>query len=104
MTNWTADQGVNLPWTSYDDQYYLVGTPGVQNITSLTGETGYDGTHRHRMDFNADDPHTYQLKTRAATAQPAGRLSSRITIKVNTSRKADKYIQPYIITEYLIKI
>ena len=69
LTNWTADQGVNLPWTSYDDQYYLVGTPGVQNITSLTGETGYDGTHRHRMDFNADDPHTYQLKTRAATAQ-----------------------------------
>jgi hypothetical protein len=104
LTNWTEDQGVNLPWTSYDDQYYLTGTPGVQNITSLTGEFGYDGTHRHRMDFNADDPHTYQLKTRAATAQPSGRLSSRITIKVNTSRKADKYIQPYIITEYLIKI
>jgi hypothetical protein len=77
---------------------------GVSNITTLTGENGYDGTHRHRLDFDSDQPHTYTLKTRAATAQPAGRLVSRITIDINNSKKADKYIQPYIITEYLIKI
>ena len=104
LTNWTSDRGLNLPFTNYDDTNYQTGMAGVSNITTLTGETGYDGTHRHRLDFNSDEPHTYQLKTRAATAQPAGRLLSRITIDINTSKKADKYIQPYIITEYLIKI
>jgi hypothetical protein len=104
LTNWTSERGLNLPFTNFDDTNYQTGMAGVSNITTLTGETGYDGTHRHRLDFNADEEHTYQLKTRAATAQPAGRLLSRITIDINTSKKADKYIQPYIITEYLIKI
>lgn len=104
LTNWTADNGLNLPFTNFDDTNYQIGMAGVSNITTLTGETGYDGTHRHRLDFSSDQPHTYQLKTRAATAQPAGSLVSRITIDINNSAKADKYIQPYIITEYLIKI
>ena len=104
MTNWTADNGLNLPFSNLDPDSYLTGFAGVNNITTLTGQQGNDGTHRHRMDFNSDEEHTYQLKTRAATAQPQGRLSSRITIDINTSKKADKYIQPYIITEYLIKI
>ena len=104
LTNWTQDNGVNLPFSTFDDVNYGSGMAGVSNITTLTGEKGYDGTHRHRMDFDADKPHTFKLKTRASTAQPSGRLSSRITIDINTSRKADKYIQPYIITEYLIKI
>ena len=104
LTNWTADNGLNLPFSNLDPDSYLTGFAGVNNITTLTGQQGNDGTHRHRMDFNSDEEHTYQLKTRAATAQPQGRLSSRITIDINTSKKADKYIQPYIITEYLIKI
>ena len=95
---------VNLPFTSFDTENYRPGFLGVSNITTTTGEYGYDGTHRHRMDFESDTPHTYALKTRSATMRADTGLVSKITIKTNTSKKADKYIQPYIITEYLIKI
>tara|TARA_B100002019_G_scaffold292999_1_gene318183 strand:+ start:6703 stop:8088 length:1386 start_codon:yes stop_codon:yes gene_type:complete len=94
----------NLPFTTFDDENYQTGLVGVSNITTTTGEVGSDGTHRHRLDFNSDEPHTYTLKTRAATMRPEGGIVSRITIKASTSRKADRYIQPYVITEYLIKI
>ena len=70
-----------------------------------TGRTGNDGTHRHRIDVNPDEKeHTYKMVTRAATARADSGLVSKISFTTNTSPKADKYIQPYIITEYLIKI
>ena len=107
-----SDMQPDLVWSKRRD----VGYNHVLKTTSLGGTSDNDihlvpnlgnakSTYsNYRMDFNSDEPHTYQLKTRAATAQPAGRLLSRITIDINTSKKADKYIQPYIITEYLIKI
>lgn len=104
LTNYATDGDINLPFTSVDDDYYQIGSGAVQNVTTLAGEYGNEGTHRHRLNFNADEPHTFQLKTRASSARADTGLVSRITIDINTSRKADKYIQPYVVTEYLIKI
>lgn len=104
LTNYATDGVINLPFTSVDDTFYQTGSGAVTNITTLSGETGNEGTHRHRLNFEADTPHTYQLKTRAAGARADSGLVSQITIDINTSKKADKYIQPYVVTEYLIKV
>ena len=76
----------------------------MSNITIQSGEIGNECIHRHRLAFDSDTPHTFEMKTRAATARADSGLVSQITIDRNTDAKADKYIQPYIVTEYLIKI
>lgn len=104
LTNYATDGDINLPFTSVDDEFYQIGSGAVQNVTTLSAEYGNEGIHRHRLNFSADTPHTYQMKTRASSARADSGLVSRITIDINTSKKADKYIQPYVVTEYLIKV
>ncbi len=95
----------NLPVGRGVDPAYPSGLTAVANMTTATGRTGNTGEHRHRIDLNPDDdPHTYKMVTRAATARADSGLVSKVSFTTNTSPKADKYIQPYIITEYLIKI
>ncbi len=94
----------NLPFSSNDEENYGVAYAGVTNTVTLSGENGNDGSHRHRINFESDEDHTYKMITRAAFARADSGLVSRITIEKNNSKKADKYIQPYIVTEYLIKI
>ena len=85
--------------------FFPTGRFAVANLTTATGRTGNTAEHRHRIDLNPDDdPHTYKMVTRAATARADSGLVSKVSFTTNTSPKADKYIQPYIITEYLIKI
>ena len=104
--NYTLATELNsaLPFSSNDPDSYNQMASGVANITTVTGENGVENSHRHRMDFESDEPHTYQMKTRAAFARADSGLVSKITISKNNEPKADKYIQPYIVTEYLIKI
>ena len=94
---------INLPMAPLDDAYQ-VGYAAVSNVHSLTGEWGNDGTHRHRLDFNSDIAHTFVMNTRASTARADAGLVSKITLATNDAPKADKYIQPYVVTEYFIKI
>mgnify|MGYP001166904012 CR=1 FL=1 len=95
----------NLPVGYGIDTVYSTGFTGVNNVTTETGTDGNDATHRHRLDINPDDKeHTYKMVTRAATARADSGLVSKVSFSTNTSPKADKYIQPYIVTEYLIKI
>ena len=68
-----------------------------------TGLEGDSNNHRHILEIDTDEPHTYVLKTRAASARADSGLQSSITISKNDDPKADKYIQPYIVQEYLIK-
>lgn len=106
LTSFGPDYGnpnTNMPFTVYDSEYTLMPS-GVNNITVLSGEFGSDGLHRHRLDFRSDEAHTFQMRTRAATARADSGLVSRITIDRNREPKADKYIQPYVVTEYLIKV
>ena len=96
---------INLPVGRGVDPSYPSGRPAVANLSTATGRQGNTGEHRHRLDLNPDDdPHTYKMITRAATARADSGLVSKVSFTTNTSPKADKYIQPYIITEYLIKI
>ena len=51
--------------------------------------------------FN-QDPHTYQVKTQPAYI-PGGDIISTLNIDVNAENKADGYIQPFLVQEFLIK-
>ena len=102
-TDLQGNKGV--PVGSGVDPLYQSKPYAVSNITTNTGRNGDNGEHRHRLDINPDDhPHTYKMVTRAATARADSGLVSKVSFTTNESPKADKYIQPYIITEYLIKI
>lgn len=73
----------------------------VNNVINQTTAFGNDGTHRHFINFNAQ-PHTYVVNTRP-TFIPSAPLVSTISVDVNTENKADQFIQPYIVQEFLIK-
>mgnify|MGYP001205607831 CR=1 FL=1 len=94
---------INLPFAPLDDSYQT-GYAAVSNNHKLTGEWGNDATHRHRLDFNSDVSHTFVMNIRASTARADSGLVSKISLAVNNAPKADKYIQPYVVTEYFIKI
>ena len=96
---------INVPVGRGVDDAYPTGRFAVVNLSTTTGRTGNTSEHRHRIDLNPDDdPHTYKMVSRASTARADSGLVSKVSFTTNTSPKADKYIQPYIITEYLIKI
>ena len=89
-----------VPWDSVktDD------TPGYSAISNRTVEVesfGDEAIHRHFVNFSAD-PHTYVVNTTPAFI-PAAPLVSTIQIQTNSQNKADQFIQPYIVQEFLIK-
>lgn len=91
----------NLPFDAFadstDDTYYAA----INNVTNQTEPSGNDGTHRHFVNFSATN-HTYVVNTNP-TFIPAIDIKSTITIQVNTENKADQFVQPYIVQEFLIK-
>jgi len=80
----------------------LTGLMGLSNITTATTDSGNDGTHKHKAPLTAQ-PHTYQVQTQPQTFPSEG-LTSTISVNTTTERKADNYIQPYVVVEYLIKV
>jgi len=107
--------GQNIPGTvSLTPNYNFLNVPfdasidsdrdtyaAVNNTTNQTTAFGNDGSHRHFINFAAQ-PHTYVVNTRP-TFIPAAPLVSTISVIVNTENKADQFIQPYIVQEFLIK-
>lgn len=77
------------------------GVSAISNTTNEVQQFGNDGSHRHFVNFQAQ-PHTYQLNT-VPTFIPAANLSSTLKIIVNEQNKADQFIQPYLVQEFLIK-
>ena len=77
------------------------GFSAISNVTNEVAAFGNDGTHKHFVNFEAQ-PHTYKVNT-LPTFIPAGNLRSTININVNEQNKADQFIQPYIVQEFLIK-
>jgi len=75
----------------------------VSNYTTRVGSFGNAQNHRHRLPFDAETPHTYKVVTQPVDISANDGLVSTINIRINESKKADEFIQPYIITEYLIK-
>lgn len=90
----------NLPFDSFKDSTQD-GFAAINNVTNQVVPTGNDGTHRHFVNFEAQ-PHTYQVNTTPAFI-PAANIVSTIKVRVNEENKADQFIQPYLIQEFLIK-
>jgi len=92
---------LNVPYDGFadstTDNYY----GAINNVVNQTEATGNDGTHRHFVNFSATE-HTYVVNTNPAFI-PAIDLKSTISIAVNSANKADAFVQPYIVQEFLIK-
>lgn len=77
------------------------GYSALSNVSTETTNFGNDGTHRHFVNFTAQS-HTYSVNTTPSFI-PAASLVSTIQVVVNSENKADQFIQPYIVQEFLIK-
>lgn len=77
------------------------GYSALQNVSTETENFGNDGSHRHFVNFSAE-PHTYVVNTLPSFI-PAAELTSTISIRVNEENKADQFVQPYLVQEFLIK-
>ena len=90
----------NLPFDSFKDSDQDA-FAAINNVTNQVVATGNDGTHRHFVNFSAE-PHTYVVNT-SPTFIPAAELTSTISVNVNEDNKADQFVQPYLVQEFLIK-
>lgn len=90
----------NVPFDSFKDSDQNA-FAAINNVTNQVEVVGNDGSHRHFVNFSAE-PHTYQVNTRP-TFIPSANLVSTISVDVNEENKADQFIQPYIVQEFLIK-
>ena len=73
----------------------------LNNVVTDVEEFGNECIHKHLVPFN-QDPHTFVVKTQPAYI-PGGNITSTINIDVNAENKADGYIQPFLVQEFLIK-
>ena len=73
----------------------------INNTVTDIEEFGNECIHKHFVPFN-QDPHTYNVVTKP-TYIPASNITSTVNIDVNTENKADGYIQPFLVQEFLIK-
>lgn len=90
----------NLPFDSFKDADQD-GFCAINNTTNQVRVFGDQGEHRHFIQFSAE-PQTYTVNTRPSFI-PAADLVSTIRITVNEENKADQFVQPYIVQEFLIK-
>ena len=100
--NYTSDSGITFAeQVPFDSQPNNTVYGALNNVVVDIEEFGNECTHKHLVPFN-QDPHTYQVLTKPAFI-PAGTMTSTIEITVNEENKADGYIQPYLVQEFLIK-
>ena len=85
----------------FDSQPNAVSYGALNNVISDVEEFGNECIHKHFVPFN-QDPHTFNVVTKP-TYIPAGEISSVLNIDVNEENKADGYIQPFLVQEFLIK-
>ena len=91
-------QATQLPFDSQPNQ---VTYGALNNVVNDVEEFGNECNHRHFVPFE-QDAHTYQVKTNA-TNIPATEITSTIKIDINEANKADEFIQPFLVQEFLIK-
>ena len=94
----TTTQATQLP---FDSQPNTVTYGALNNVVNDVEEFGDKCNHRHFVPFE-QDAHTYQVKTNA-TNIPATEITSTIKIDINEANKADEFIQPFLVQEFLIK-
>ena len=94
----TVSQATQVP---FDGQASVLTYGALNNTITDVEEFGNDCTHKHLVPFN-QEPHTFNVVTKP-TYIPAGTITSTVNIDVNEENKADGYIQPYLVQEFLIK-
>ena len=92
---------LNLPFDSFKQGDDPDTYSGISNTTVETEPFGDTANHRHFLNFTAQ-PQTFVVNT-LPTFIPSAALLSTINIQVNQENKADQFIQPYLVQEFLIK-
>jgi len=93
-----VNQATQVPFDGSSD---VEAFGALNNTVTDIEEIGRDNVHKHFVPFN-QDPHTFQVVTNP-TYIPAGDIQSTLQIDVNEENKADGYIQPFLVQEFLIK-
>ena len=94
----TVDSATQLP---FDSQANTVTYGALNNTVVDVEDFGNECIHKHFVPFN-QDAHTWNVVTKP-TYIPADSITSTINIDVNTENKADGFIQPFLVQEFLIK-
>ena len=94
----TVSQATQVP---FDSQPNVATFGAVNNVINDVESFGNECNHRHFVPFEQDD-HTYEVKTNAVNV-PATDIVSTIQIDIKEENKADGYIQPFLVQEFLIK-
>ena len=92
------DKATQVPFDSRADNPAFA---ALNNTVTDVEEFGRDCIHKHFMPF-LQDPHNFTVVTKP-TYIPADTITSTIQIDVNEENKADGYIQPFLVQEFLIK-
>ena len=93
-----VDKATQVPFDSRADNPAFA---ALNNTVTDVEEFGRDCIHKHFMPFE-QDPHNFFVVTQP-TYIPADEITSTIQIDVNEENKADGYIQPFLVQEFLIK-
>ena len=94
----TVAQATQVPFDSVPND---VTFGAINNVVNFVEEYGDECNHRHFVPFEQED-HTFLVKTNAVNI-PATDIVSTIRIDINEENKADSYIQPFLVQEFLIK-
>ena len=99
--NYTPQLVTQATQAPFDGQPSTPSYGALNNIVNDVEEFGNECIHKHFIPFN-QDAHTFQVVT-TPTYIPAGEIESTLSIDVNEENKADAYIQPFLVQEFLIK-
>ena len=99
--NYTPQLVTQATQAPFDGQPSTPSYGALNNTVSDVEEFGNECIHKHFVPFN-QDAHTFQVIT-TPTYIPAGEIESTLSIDVNEENKADSFIQPFLVQEFLIK-
>ena len=99
--NYTPTTVAAATQVPFDSQANSVVFGALNNTVVDVEEFGNECIHKHFVPFN-QDAHTWNVVTKP-TYIPADQITSTVAIDVNTENKADGYIQPFLVQEFLIK-
>ena len=99
--NYTPAEVDSATQVPFDSQANSVVYGALNNTVVDVEEFGNECIHKHFVPFN-QEAHNYTLVTKP-TYIPADEVESTVTIDVNTENKADGFIQPFLVQEFLIK-
>ena len=99
--NYTPTTVAAATQVPFDSQANSVVYGALNNTVVDVEEFGNECIHKHFVPFN-QEPHTWNVVTKP-TYIPADQITSTVQIDVNEENKADGFIQPFLVQEFLIK-